>query len=202
MEKEGEEIFRKGGRYSALEAIWERIMKLFGFEYNSTNSLDRDGKGPLDYLYSSKPVLELVVEKNVVDINLKNKDGESSIMQAAKGGYCESFEYLADKGANLMLQDHQGKNLVHKLIESFDVTKKDEQLAIIKILKDKGVLNELLDQKDVNGKTPLDILKDNPKPDLIADLYTVSGKVHNPKPSSWESRVTAQPPSTNTSRIM
>lgn len=158
LKEEHEVIFQKGGRYSTFEAIWESILKAIqiftGVEYDFSNSLDRSGKGPLDYLYASKPALELAVEHGSIDVNLRNKDGETAIMQAAKGGHAESFEYLMSKGADLTLTDKDGKNLLHKLAESRDGLQDDDSVKIKKLLVEAGQYEKLADQPDKDGKTP------------------------------------------------
>ena len=123
-------------------------------EYDFSNSLDRSGKGPLDYLYASKPALELAVEHGHIDVNLRNKDGETPIMQAAKGGHVESFEYLMNKGADLTITDKDGKNLLHKLAESRDGLKDADSIKIKNLLIEAGQYEKLVNQPDKDGKTP------------------------------------------------
>ena len=158
LKEEHEVIFQKGGRYSTFEAIWESILKAIqiftGVEYDFSNSLDRSGKGPLDYLYASKPALELAVEHGHIDVNLRNKDGETPIMQAAKGGHVESFEYLMNKGADLTITDKDGKNLLHKLAESRDGLQDADSIKIKNLLIEAGQYEKLVNQPDKDGKTP------------------------------------------------
>jgi ankyrin repeat protein len=182
LAQEGQGILQnEKTQYSIVDKIIWVLYKLIGQEYRAydVNALDQEGQGTLHRLCSSETMLDLAVQSGA-DVNLRNRHGETVVMKAAEYGFGQSVRYLADHGADLKEQDVNGNNLMHKLVEEFKDRDKEGQLASIKILEEKGVLHELLNQQNNDGKTPLDIAKAQDT-DISKELVAALERIKTPE---------------------
>ena len=183
LQQEGIKFFdehaKSSDQYSLLEKFFEFMYEVFGAEYKTydINSLDQRGNGVLHSLYTSSEMIETVVDKFNADINLQNSNGETTIMKAVEHGVEDSVKYLLDKGANVTIQDNKGENIMHKLAKQFNENNKEWQLEIVESLKQTGKLEELLAQRDKDGKTPLDYARKNENAIELTNSITKLSKV-------------------------
>jgi ankyrin repeat protein len=91
-------------------------------------------------------VVELLIEKMRVPIDIKSGDGKTALHFAAAEGWGDVVKYLVDKGADLNAQDDNGDTPVY-----YAIRYKYPSLAKILIESDRA----LLMTKNDNGYTPL-----------------------------------------------
>lgn len=78
------------------------------------------------------------------DINAKNANGETALLNAVKTGSTEIVNFLLQKGASLRTTDAKGNSLAFVLVDSFRVPKKGRQadkdfLPKLLLLQEKGL---------------------------------------------------------------
>ena len=146
-------------------SVWQKVCKFiydfFGIEYKAhdINAYDEvSGMTALSCLSKSKSMLELLVEKGA-DVNARNLNGETAVMIAADAGVADSVKYLESAGANLDVVDGMGNNMLHNIAKQASGREIEKHLEICKFLEEKGVLKNLKEQENADGKTPLDIAK-------------------------------------------
>jgi ankyrin repeat protein len=135
-----------------------------GFPNNDPTKLDAQGQSALHYLFGSADMLNLVLDKYPLNIDIKNQDGETALMKAAEYGYDQSAAELFKRGADLKATDNKGQNIAHKIARQFKERDKKGQLSVIDLLRKHNQLKMLWEQKDSSEKTPADYAKENTKP--------------------------------------
>ena len=107
-------------------------------------------------IYNPIPILL----KKSVDINERDIVGRTPIFYAVRTGNLKDVEFLIDNGANMSLADDYGHTPAHVAAiktGAYDKKASDNNLAILKLLKEKGADLTL---KDYRERTVYDCLKD------------------------------------------
>ena len=88
---------------------------------------------------------DALFEKSKVD-NIRNADGATLLMIAAREGDVNAIDYLVSKGANVNKVDHSGKNaLMYALSHDGYPVDEAEEIAVVKKILDLGVHPQELD---------------------------------------------------------
>lgn len=137
------------------------------------------------------------VAKNIlpkININAADQDGVTYLMRACLQNNLETFKWLQENGAKLDVQDNSNRNLLFMAINSnsLDIVKwltqkrlfldtmynnrfpldeaiLSDKFDVVKALVTSGVD---LETQNMNGKTPLDVARDNGKKDILKWLLT------------------------------
>lgn len=151
--------------YSWGETILSALYKIFGAEYVvlDPNALDINGKSALHHIFSSKFIIQTLVEEFKADIELRDPQSATPLMRAAEYGFGDTAVYLMQQKANLYALDIDGNNLLHYIAGQFKNRDKAGHLMAIEELKTLGALPALLEQKNKAGLTPLECLFDHDK---------------------------------------
>ncbi len=134
-------------------------LEKLGIDINVTT---KNGETPLHALaYKAKDidVLEYFIS-NGVDINQKNKDGKSALINAIARNSVDIVSFLLDNGADVSIKDKNGNNLAYYLVEVFNPQKPevfDEKLAVLI----KNGFNFFEEQKSGNTLYHLVVKKNN-----------------------------------------
>ncbi len=95
---------------------------------------------------------DALLEKSKVD-NIRNAEGATLLMIAAREGDANAIDYLVSKGANVNKVDHSGKNaLMYALAHDGYPVDDSEEIAVVKKILDLGVHPQEL---DLNGYSSL-----------------------------------------------
>ncbi len=128
-------------------------------------ALDKSNAGVLHYACGwDKPIdmAKFLVEQGL-DVNLKNKEGETALLIAVKNENLAVALYLIDKKANLNDQDEKGNTALHYAVEKY--SKKMMVLLLLKgadiNIKNKEGLNvvDLVEKKFTHDKDYSNLLK-------------------------------------------
>lgn len=88
---------------------------------------------------------DALFEKSKVD-NIRNADGATLLMIAAREGDVNAIDYLVSKGANVNKVDHSGRNaLMYALAHDGYPVDDSEEIAVVKKILDLGVHPQELD---------------------------------------------------------
>lgn len=90
--------------------------------------------------------LSNALKSDYVDINHKDKNGDTSLLKCVKEGRYNSAEWLIKNGADINLKDNNGKNILEIAVEK-------NNLPIVKGLLDLGKID--VNQKDITGRSLL-----------------------------------------------
>jgi ankyrin repeat protein len=123
------------------------------------NQKNEAGKTPLDTARESGNH-ELVTQVN-----------NRLMLDAGKRASIKDVKNLAGSGVDIRVIDNKGENMLHKLASGWGV-ESIAQSNFMSALQEKGVLAEMIQQKNDDGKTPLDIAKEK--------LKSVSREVDSP----------------------
>ena len=86
------------------------------------------------------------LKSDYIDINHKDKNGDTYLTKAVKEGKYNAAEWLIKNGADINLRDNQGKNALEIAVEK-------NNLPIVKGLLDLGKID--VNQKDMSGRSLL-----------------------------------------------
>ena len=136
---------------------------------------DKNGKTALHHAVHSRDVLSCLI-KNGADVNACTNDNCTPLMRASKKGLVNVVTLLIEHGANVELQDENGKTALHHAVHSCDVLSclirngadvnacKSMNCTPLMIASSKGYMNAVtlllecganMDQQDKNGETAL-----------------------------------------------
>lgn len=90
--------------------------------------------------------LSNALKSDYVDINHKDKNGDTSLIKCVKEGRYNSAEWLIKNGADINLKDNNGRNILEIAVEK-------NNLPIVKGLLDLGKID--VNQKDITGRSLL-----------------------------------------------
>jgi ankyrin repeat protein len=112
------------------------------------NVADQNGATPLHvaaYCADKTDVLDLILEKEKVDINRRDKDGQTALHYAVRGKRLDNVDYLLENGADPAIRDENGDTPVH--------------LAATAVSQDSAILDLLLatEKRDNAGMTALHV---------------------------------------------
>jgi ankyrin repeat protein len=97
------------------------------------NVADRNGATPLHVAAccaSTTDVIKLILETKKVDINVRDKNGQTALLYAVRGNRVDNVDYLLENGADPAIHDENGDTPVH--------------LAAAAVNKDSAILDLLL----------------------------------------------------------
>lgn len=138
------------------------IVKYFLSKGVDLNKADNDGNTPFMNAAATsgdKEVMDILLAYTK-NINQTNKKGVTALAQAVKGNTPEVVALLIDKGADLMVIDENGNNLVPYLIQSYNPQKTSDFEAKMKLLIERG-LNFDVPQKNGNTLYHLAVAKND-----------------------------------------
>jgi ankyrin repeat protein len=97
------------------------------------------------YCADKTDVLDLILEKEKVDINRRDKDGQTALHYAVRGKRLDNVDYLLENGADPAIRDENGDTPVH--------------LAATAVSQDSAILDLLLatEKRDNAGMTALHV---------------------------------------------
>ncbi|XP_046644986.1 ankyrin-1-like, partial [Daphnia pulicaria] len=87
------------------------------------NVADRNGATPLHvaaYCADTTDVLDLILEKEKVDINRRDKNGQTALHYAVRGYRVYNVDYLLENGANPAIRDENGDTPLHLAAAAFN----------------------------------------------------------------------------------
>lgn len=94
----------------------------------------------------------------------KNQNGITPLMSAAKAGNRQIFDnmslFINPSEVSLILSpDNQGKNIIHYAVMSGDVNMVDDaiKLVAIRLCDRRAIWEDIVNEEDLNGETPLDL---------------------------------------------
>ncbi|XP_071086322.1 ankyrin-3-like, partial [Haliotis cracherodii] len=73
--------------------------------------------------------VEIVLAQNKLDINRRNKNGETPVMMAARAGHGELVDFLVKKGADMSIVNNDGDNILHQACKGGDMETVKKVLA-------------------------------------------------------------------------
>ena len=103
-----------------------------------------------DNYNNAETLIKLGAEIKVVDI-----DGNTPIFHALKNGNIEMARLLYSSGSGVLNKNNDNDNTLHHVIKHSD--EHDNFVKIVRFLLDRGVST---DEKNKDGKTPLELVKD------------------------------------------
>ncbi|MBP2832390.1 ankyrin repeat domain-containing protein [Aquimarina sp. U1-2] len=136
-------VTKKG--YTPLHRLAYRNTDPKVFNFFSTAGADvnhKDANGNTPFLNaSSRNKLEIVqlLAKNVTNLNLANKKGQTALMLATQNNSPEVVNFLLNKKAAVDHKDEEGNNLAYYLINGYDERNKKAFDAKFKKLKELGL---------------------------------------------------------------
>ena len=125
------------------------------------NARNMDGDTPLIISSKNGNMFNVVflVEKGA-ELDATDKSNMSSILVAASNQHFGIVEFLLNKGANLFIVDKNKRNILHYIIDNEKYKKYKDYRYLNKISQKHP---ELLEMKDINGVTPLHMLRNQNK---------------------------------------
>ncbi|PIO01245.1 hypothetical protein COT60_01450, partial [Candidatus Pacearchaeota archaeon CG09_land_8_20_14_0_10_30_9] len=99
------------------------------------NAKDNEGLTPLHYSVFNYGMVKLLVDKGA-EINTKDTEGVTPLMDAVGLGSYETVNYLISKGADINVKDNGGKGLIQYLNEREEDS---DKIKIKNLLNSKGL---------------------------------------------------------------
>ena len=135
---------------------------LFDILFEKSNNININAKN----MYGNTPIrlaakndnlpgIKFLVKKKA-DLNIMGNFNYTPITSAAVFDNFKIFNYLLDAGANLLILDQDKNNILHKIAKSKRYKNKKHDKYIERISQ---LHPELIDMKNINDKTPKDILE-------------------------------------------
>jgi ankyrin repeat protein len=151
---------KKGDRDGFLETL----SKIYKIQGNKTNINFKDESGWSSIHFAADEgnlkIVEILVKMNI-DVNMKTQNKKTPLHLAAEKGYFDISRILIENGAPISTLDDEKNNPIH--ICSFR-----GHLELLKYLLEKY---PQADTKNIYGKSPLELAKNDKIKDLLKEYY-------------------------------
>ena len=160
-------ILAKRGDHQKFLEIFKQILSTQKNNIN-INYKDQYGKAALHYACDegNLKIVEIILNSDC-DINIKNNNNQSPLHLSAKGGYFDISKKLIECGADLNMEDSEKNTPLHYVCQN-------DYIELLEFFLTK---NPRIDKKNIYGKTPKDLAKNQDVKNLI-DKYIKNNKLN------------------------